>query len=96
VRLEGLAKLKNPVTSSGIEPATFRLVAQCLNLLRYRVPSIITNPLENHYEASSYVNKFRTLSASTIFPFPVPQFTYYPGEHVALQRLYTISQQWDG
>jgi hypothetical protein len=27
VGLEGLGQLKNPVTSSGIEPATFRLVA---------------------------------------------------------------------
>jgi hypothetical protein len=27
VRREGLGQLKNPVTSSGIEPATFRLVA---------------------------------------------------------------------
>jgi hypothetical protein len=28
VRLEGLGKLKNPITSSsGLEPATFRLVA---------------------------------------------------------------------
>jgi hypothetical protein len=27
VRLEGLGQLKNPVTSSGIEPATFRLVS---------------------------------------------------------------------
>jgi hypothetical protein len=27
VRLEGLAHLKNPVASLGIEPATFRLVA---------------------------------------------------------------------
>jgi hypothetical protein len=27
VQLEGLGQLKNPMTSSGIEPVTFRLVA---------------------------------------------------------------------
>jgi hypothetical protein len=38
VRLEELGKLKNSMTLSGIEAATFRLVARCLNKLRYRVP----------------------------------------------------------
>jgi hypothetical protein len=38
VRLQGLGQQKNTMTSSGIGPATFRLVAQCLNQLRYRVP----------------------------------------------------------
>jgi hypothetical protein len=31
VRLEGLGQLKNPMISSGIEPATFRLVALYFN-----------------------------------------------------------------
>jgi hypothetical protein len=34
--LEGLGQLKNPMTS-GIEPATFQLVAKCLNQLCYRM-----------------------------------------------------------
>jgi hypothetical protein len=38
VRLKELGQLKNPMTSSGIEPATFRLEAYCLNQLRHGVP----------------------------------------------------------
>jgi hypothetical protein len=38
VRLEGSGKLTNQMIQSEIEPATFRLVAQRLNKLRYRVP----------------------------------------------------------
>jgi hypothetical protein len=37
VRPEVLYKRKIPMTPSGIEPGTFRLVAQCLNRLRHHV-----------------------------------------------------------
>jgi hypothetical protein len=38
--LEGLGQLKNAMISSEIEPETFRIVASCLNQLRYCVPPI--------------------------------------------------------
>jgi hypothetical protein len=37
-QLEGLGQLKNPMTSLGIEPATFWLVAHCLNQLHCYMP----------------------------------------------------------
>ena len=38
VRPEGIYQRKIPITPSGIEPAAFWLVAQCLHQLPYRVP----------------------------------------------------------
>jgi hypothetical protein len=44
--------MKNPVTSSAIEPATFRLEAQCLDQLLYHVPPFLQNLLYKIYPTS--------------------------------------------
>jgi hypothetical protein len=53
VRLEGFGKLKKS-TSSGLEPATFELVAYYLNQLSYRVPQRIGNATEFYDDSTEY------------------------------------------
>jgi hypothetical protein len=85
MRLEGLDQLKNPMTSSGIEPPTFRLVPQCLNQLRYCVPRwTLVGPsfsLIFIFSISGHLIKRRSRNPCIFLCFPEPAsvtVTLYP------------------
>jgi hypothetical protein len=54
VLLEGLGQLKNPLTSLGIKPTIFWLVAQCLNQLRKRMTPLHVYYTEFELKKNSY------------------------------------------
>jgi hypothetical protein len=68
VQPEGLCHWKILMTPSGIEPATFKRLAKCLNRLRHRVP-----PTQLPYQGKIYFTKTSNpckLSAPTHSPHP--------------------------
>jgi hypothetical protein len=59
VRPKGLCQRKIPMTPSGIKPATFRLLAQCLDQLRHRVPCLAVN-------TASYLRSLGSLNRESV------------------------------
>jgi hypothetical protein len=61
VRPEGFCQRKIPMTPSGIEPATFWFVAQCLIQLRHRLPLSLVMKTAKYFirnkELVNYISK---------------------------------------
>jgi hypothetical protein len=101
VRLKGLGQLKNPMTSSGIEPATFRLIAYCLNQLRYGVPpySVSSYPFYGFGTKVSNAGKFHLAKlAARVMAVPTKEnaslATLQPAQHVSVILAHNAAESY--
>jgi hypothetical protein len=82
VRLEVVGKLKKS-TLSGLDPATFRLVPQCFNQLRYRVPSEIVFCI-NFADCEKIAESAQSVACTRHDAQPVAYFSVYIALHIAV------------
>jgi hypothetical protein len=80
VRPEGLCQWKNPVTPSGIEPATLLFVAQCLNRYAAAFPAwTLIGSINIHRNVHSYSGRYSALHLTS-------QPVYYAAPNTCIRR----------